>query len=383
MQDLNEMQKYRALPASKKRAASMRRRLLSLAIAIFLSVPAGAGPQAQQPALPAGAPQQGAPAQNQRPPRITVRANYVIVPVTVKDGSGRLIGDLRKEEFRVFCDNVEQEISSFSSDPVPLSAVVLIDDDLPDRAVKQVQKSLAAIAAGFGQADEVALVKYAQYPNTVADFSYSNDKLFTQLKRMELGSHPTQTIIDPTTVGTAINGQPQTPAQGLPRHGSKRSVSTDTLHDAIYAAAEMLKERGRDRRKIIFLISDGSNSSHNVHTFEETLRALLAADISVYSISITRSVPIAKSLLQRGASELDKYATDTGGDTFFGSKQRDLERLYSDLTEQARNQYTLTFAPQEIRTDQDYHTIEVRVRRPGLRIAAREGYYQSAIGAGR
>ena len=357
--------------------------MLLLGMVLSLGLPAGGWPQAQQPAAPARAPEQPAPPQNQRPPRIIVRPEAVIVPVTVKDTSGRLVGDLQAGEFRVLCDGVEQKITSFSGDPVPLSAVVLIDNDLPDRAVKQVQKSLSAIAAGFGPADETAIVTYAQYPSTVADFSPNNDRLFTKLKRLELGSHPTQAIIDPTTTAPSINGQPQPTATGIPRHGSQRSVSTDTLHDAIYAAAEMLKERGRDRRKIIFLISDGSNSSLNVHTFEETLHILLSADVSVYSISITRSVPIAGSLLQRGASQLEKYAAGTGGDTFFGSKQRDLERLYSDLTEQARNQYTLTFSPQDIHTDQDYHTIEVRVRRPGLNVMARDGYYQSAIGVGR
>lgn len=361
----------------------MRQRLFLLGMVLLLGILAGGRSQAQQPAPPAGAGEKSASPQNQKPPRIIVRTESVIVPVTVKDASGRLVGDLQQAEFRVLCDGVEQRISSFSSDPVPLSAVVLVDNDLPDRVVGQVQKSLVAIAAGFGPADEVALVTYAQFPNTVADFSPNNDRLFTQLKRLELGSRATQTIIDPTTIGPSINGKPVPTATGIPPHGSKRSVSTDALHDAIFAAAEMLKERGRDRRKIVFLISDGTNSSNNVHSFEETLRALLAADVSVYSISITRSVPIGRSLLQHGASQLDKYATNTGGDTFFGAKQRDLERLYSDLTEQARNQYTLTFSPKDIHTDQDYHTIEVRVRRPGLHITARDGYYQSAVGAGR
>lgn len=360
----------------------MRRKVILLGMVLLLGIFASGRSQAQQPAPPAGAGEKSAPPQNQKPPRLVVHAESVIVPVTVKDGSGRLVGDLQQAEFRVLCDGVEQRISNFSSDPVPLSAVVLVDNDLPDRVVGQVQKSLVAIAAGFGPADEVALVTYAQFPNTVADFSPNNDRLFTQLKRLELGSRITQTIIDPTTVEPSINGKPVPTATGMPPHGSKRSVSTDALNDAIFAAAGMLRERGRERRKIIFLISDGSDS-HNAHSFDETQRALLAADVSVYSISITRSVPIGRSLLQHGAAELDKYATSTGGDTFFGAKQRDLERLYSDLTEQARNQYTLTFSPQDIHTDHDYHTIEIRVRRPGLKITARDGYYQSAIGAGR
>jgi VWFA-related protein len=131
------------------------------------------------------------------------------------------------------------------------------------------------------------------------------------------------------------------------------------------------------------LVSDGTNTDHNTHTFDETLHALLSADVSVYSISVTRPLPIGKSLVQRGTSDLEKYATKTGGDTYYASKQQDLERLYSNVTEQARNQYTLTFSPQGANKSVDYHTIEIRVKRPDLSVDARDGYYQSAISVGR
>jgi VWFA-related protein len=364
----------------------MIRRILLPVIVLLLGVSVRAQSQANPPAPAApGAPdsRQTAPAKNQNPRPLTTVTYTVIVPVTVKDDKGQLVGDLQQNDFRLFSDNVEQKIARFSSDAVPLSAVVLIDDDLPDRVVTQVQKSLEAIAAGFGPRDEVALVTYDQYPNLVFDFSTNNDQLFTQLKRLELGSHATQVISDPTTAGPFINGQPVPTATGEPQHGSKRPQSYDSLDDAVYAAGEMLRLRPRDRRKIIFLISDGSNSKNNHHTFDETLRSLLETDASVYSISLTRSVPIGRSLVQRGVSSIDKYANQTGGDSFFSAKDEDLERLYSDITEQARNEYTLTFYPEEADRTKDFHSIEVRVERPGLSVSARSGYYQSAIAAGR
>ena len=155
------------------------------------------------------------------------------------------------------------------------------------------------------------------------------------------------------------------------------------MNDALYAAGQMLKTRGRDRRKIIFLISDGSNSKNPRNTFDSTLRSLLIADVSVYSISVSHSLPLGKALVERGAGYTDKFAINTGGDTFFGDKQEDLDRLYSDVTEEARNQYTLTFAPHGADKAQDYHTIEVRVRRPNVDIFTRHGYYQSALNVGR
>jgi VWFA-related protein len=362
----------------------MIRRTLSAAIILLLGVCAGAQSQANSPAPPAlREPAGRQSAQPQQPPAITGITRVVIVPVTVKDPNGQLVAGLQKEDFRLFSDGIEQKIAGFSSDAVPLSTVVLIDNDLPDRAVTQVQKSLEAIAGGFGPRDEVALVTYDEYPSMVFDFSTNNDKLFTQLKRLELGSHSTQTISDPTTAGPFINGQPVPTATGMPQHGSKRGKSTNALDDAIYAAGEMLRSRPRDRRKIIFLISDASNANDNHHTFDETLRMLLEANVSVYSISVTRSVPFGKSIAQRGIAAIDKYANLTGGDTFFSSKDADLERLYSDVTEQARNEYTLTFyPPAETNTGKDFHSIEVRVERPDLNVTARAGYYESAIAAG-
>jgi len=352
-------------------------------------LPSAPQPQNPKPAAPAAPPaaQQGKPGGS--PPqqggtrsRIVARTDLVIVPVTVKDGRGQLVADLTKDDFRVFADDVEQQVILFDANAFPLSAVVLIDNDLAEHTAQQVQKSLDAIAAGFGPNDEVALVTYDEYPNTVADFSPDNDALFTHLKRLELGTHTNTVVADPTTAGPVINGQPLPTGQGVPQHNSGRYATSNDLDDAVYAAGQMLRSRGRDRRKIIFLISDGSNSKHNQHTFAETLHGLLADDISVYSISVSHSLPVGKSLIQHGAAEIQKYATETGGDTFVATKQFDLERLYSAVTEEARNQYTLTFSPQDVHNDKDYHTIEVRVRRTGLNVNSREGYYQSAIGVG-
>jgi VWFA-related protein len=369
----------------KKRNTAMTGMILALGTALLGGGLAGAqsqstAPPAQPAAQQGTAPQQGTPPIPETRTRIISRTDTVIVPVTVKDGQGRIVAGLERDEFRVFADNVEQQIVFFDPNPFPLSAVVLIDNDLSDRSVQQVQKSLVAISAGFGPNDEVALVTYDEFPETVADFSTNNDELFTKLKRLELGTHSSAIVADPTTAGPVINGQPLPNGQGVPVHGSGRPANNRDLDDALYAAGQMLKPRGRERRKIIFLISDGTNSHHNQHTFDETLHTLWAADVSVYSISVSHSVPVGRGLLQHGVAELDKYSSKTGGDTFYAAKQRDLERLYATVTEQARDEYTLTFSPQGAERTHDFHTIEVRVRRPGLTVLARESYYQAGNG---
>ena len=343
-----------------------------------LNPPPTQTPQAQTgQSQPAG--QQPAQQQKSKPQRptdrhsLTVTTNLVIVPVTVKNRDGVLVGDLSRDEFRVYCDNVEQQVVFFTSDPFPLSAVVLIDNNLSIKSADQVQKSLVAISGGFGPSDEVALVTYDQFPNTVADFSFNNDELFTKLKRLDLQSHyPGAPVGGPLTAGPTVNGR--SAETGLPTQlGVRQETETKDLDDAVYAAGEMLKGRGRDRRKIIFLISDGNNSRSNSHTLDQTLQLLLNSDVSVYSISVGHA------LLQHESTRLEKYAQTTGGDTFYAGKDRGLENLYAKVTEQARNQYTLTFSPTEIAKGRDFHGIEVRVRRPDLDVTARSGYYQSGL----
>lgn len=328
----------------------MKQRTLWIAAVMALAIPGASYPQGDTPRA------------------IKSRSDLVVVPVTVKDSQGRLVGDLQRDEFRVFQDGVEQQIAIFSSDPFPLSAVVLIDNDLSQKPAEQVQKSLESIAAGFGSSDEVALAVYSEYPQLVSDFSFSNDQVFTQLKRLELGSHFPGIGSGPMTAGPPTNDQ----SRQFPLSSTHSEAVTKCLDDAVYAAADMLKSRGRDRRKIIFLISDGNNARNNQHSFEQTLELLLTADVSVYSISVGHA------FLQKESSRLTKYANDTGGDTFYASKQGELERLYSAVTEEARNQYTLAFVPLYTAEHRDYHPIEVRVRRAGLNLLAREGYYTPA-----
>jgi len=330
------------------------------------------GQRAQNPASTAS--QQGKSGDSDTRAYIRTRTDIVVVPVTVKNHDGQLIGDLRRDEFRILQDGIEQKIIRFSSDPFPLSAVVVIDNNLSQKQSAQVQKSLVAIAAGFGPADEVALVTYDQFPKTVSDFSFNNDQLFTTLKRLDLGSHFPGAGFDggPLTAGPTANGHSLENGAPTPL-GAKIPAQTTCLDDAVYAAAEMLKGRGRDRRKTVFLISDGNNSRRNEHSFNQTIQLLLTADVSVYSISVGHA------LLQHETARLEKYAQDTGGDAFFAGNAADLERLYSKVTEQARNQYILAFTPEEADRTKDYHTIEVRVRRPDLDVSAREGYYSSAV----
>ena len=94
-----------------------------------------------------------------------------------------------------------------------------------------------------------------------------------------------------------------------------------------------------------------------------------------YGISVWRGV--SSAYFERRFSRLVDYAHDSGGDVYFAAKRSTMEELYSRVTEEARNQY-LSPIPQLEQSRADYHTIEVRVKREGLTVDAREGYYAGA-----
>ena len=301
--------------------------------------------------------------------------NYVFLPVTVKDGAGRLVADLTRSEFRILDDNVEQRLEFFSAEAFPLSVVILLDNDLKSKDAKQLESSLSALVAGLSANDEAFVCRFDQNFHPGKGFTRDQDKLLTELHRTRLDTdRPDAPPPAPggTFSGPTINGQSVTSVGSPPVAPSTMVIgdkTTKALDDAVYEAAQLLKDRGRDRRKMIFLISDGDNGKTNHYTYENTVKELLRYGISVYSIGV------GGDFLERKFSRLQSYAHDSGGDVFYAAKRNSLEDLYSRVTEQARNQYTLGYNPKGNDKTKDYHTIEVRVRRDGLSILTREGYY--------
>jgi VWFA-related protein len=351
--------------------------VLALSAVPFLQLRA----QDAKPDMPAPVPgaQQPPPAVDTPTPgqgRIGISVNQVIVPVTVKDGSGRLVADLKRDEFRIFEDKIEQRIAYFSNEAFPLSMVVLIDNDLKVKDAEEVAGSLKAILAGMSAADEASICRFDQFFHEGHGFNANQDKLLTELKRTELDTKPSVAPPSPAmNNGPTINGHSATSDAPTITSGlnNLKGQSTKALDDALYGAAQLLKDRGRERRKIIFLISDGANGIRtNTHNYSETVKELLRYGVSVYSVAVS------SAFFERRFSRLVDYAHDTGGDVYFAAKRSTMEELYSRVTEEARNQYTLAYSPLGTNRALDYHSIEVRVRREGLTVDTRQGYYAGA-----
>src|SRR6185295_8977330 len=116
--------------------------------------------------------------------RIRAKVDLVVVPVTVKGAGDKLITGLTKKDFVVIEDGRRQTITDFTSDPVPLSAAVVVDTGLASGSLSKVQKTFSSLAGAFSEFDEVAIYRYDKFVTKVLDFSQDTERIETAMKTL-------------------------------------------------------------------------------------------------------------------------------------------------------------------------------------------------------
>src|SRR6266404_1434863 len=316
---------------------------------------------------------------------ITVTTNLVLVPVTVADSQGRLVGGLLPKDFSVLESGQKQTLKFFTSDPFPLSAAVVIDTGMPDVGLKKVQETLSALQGAFSQFDEVGIYTYSSTVGRVADFTSVGKQLTATLNQVKgysgANNGPPVTSGPLGPQGPYINGHPidspVTPVSTPPKVAR-------VMNDAILLAARDLSKRDRARRKIIFIISDGREQGSTA-SYADTLKVLLTQNITVYAVGVEgAAIPVYDKLqrihlpktgaLMGYSNILPKYVNATGGGTMYAElAQADIERAYARAVGDARNQYTLGYSPKS--GIGGYREIEVQVRGLDVKVYAKHGYY--------
>jgi len=348
---------------------------------------------APTPAPPPAAPANEAPSapgppseRDQMIDTIRVNVNFVLVPVTVKDSRGHLVEGLTRVDFAIFENGVQQQIRLFTSDPFPLSAAVVLDIGLPDQVLRKVNDTLPALTGAFSQFDEVAFFTFGNSVHKERDFSAMTDRYADSIKRLKKEGQKggAQVAGGPLgQSGPSVNGKPVD--ANVPHGGTYvNNREAHVLNDAILAAANELSSRPRDRRKLIFVISDGKETGSRAN-YAQVLKVLLSNSISVYGVAVGDSaMPLIRDLERVNApfsgygNLLPRYTKYTGGDVFPEFDQNAIENAYAHVTEQARNQYTLGYQA-KAGPSNTYRNIEVVVHRPNLKVHAKDGYYPLPI----
>ena len=315
---------------------------------------------------------------------LVVHSNFVQLPVTVTDHQGRMVEGLLPDDFTVLENGVKQTLSFFTSDPFALSVAIVLDLGMSDSTVQKVNQTFSALVGAFAPYDEVALYTYSSTVSQVSDFTAPTQHLtavFNQIKTVRGSNNGPAILSGPMANGPIINGVPVgSPTQPVYTPPKQSRV----LNDAILQAALDLSKRGRERRKVIFVIGDGREAGSQA-SYRDVLKILLSKEIQVKAVAVgSSSLPVYDKLekfhlpTQGYDNILPKYAAATGGAPVYAELTTNaIADMYSKAMSDARNQYTLGYTPArpKIPTSAAYHSIEVRVNKPGLKIYAKDGYY--------
>jgi Ca-activated chloride channel family protein len=258
----------------------------------------------------------------------------VSIYATVVDATGRLVPDLQRDDFIILEDGKPVDITLFSNEPQPFTAVVMLDTsasmtanlDLLNSAAEQfVMRLLPVDRARVGAFNDKIQLSDA--------FTNDRDSLIADLKDLQFGN-PTR------------------------------------LNDAIGASLDALERI--DGRRVVLMFSDGEDTASKVG-FRTVLDRARNEEVMVYSIGLEseffNGVRLQRS---RPSRDLRKISDETGGGYFELKKTDQLSPTFTRVAQELRSQYLLGFTPTAL--DGKPHRLEVRLKRPGLNARARKSY---------
>jgi VWFA-related protein len=322
-----------------------------------------------------------------------VNVNFVEVPVTVKDTKLKLVSGLTWRDFKVYENGAIQHLAFFSVDSQPLSVAFVIDQSLTSNIMDKVNDSLAAIQGALTPYDEAAVFTYGNGPKEWTGFTGAQGNRLPAVLALAkaTGTDPMVPDNSGPFAGCNIreNGNCVDPNLQPGRSAGNDTFITipreiHTLNDAILAAAKELSTRPKERRRLIYVISDGKEYGSKAST-REVVKYLQTNKTAVYATLVGDSAHWGEGWLDRfhlpgtvADNILYKYTVATGGDTDAEGGVNGIEKSYAKIADEARHEYTLGYLSHTPVLDERYRNIDVRVDRPDLQIIAKHGYYPSA-----
>lgn len=271
---------------------------------------------------------------------IRIESSIVVVNAVVTDKNDKPVTGLKKKDFEIYVDGklLDAElVTSFSTEETPFAVVILIDTSGSMEEKMTLARSAAIkFLEGIRESDSVAILNFDTKINLVQDFSNSQyvDDMVFNLK-----------------------------AQGM-----------TVLNDAIYEAAKMLSKREEVRRAIVVL-SDGADTFSR-HSADKALQAALAANAVIYTVDMSSANANSRERMM-GQAALRSFAERSGGRFIKTPGGVALQGAFKDIVSELGNQYTLTFFVPEELQDGKWYSIEVKVKREGVKVRAREGFSTS------
>ncbi|MGI8788271.1 MAG: VWA domain-containing protein [Pyrinomonadaceae bacterium] len=265
----------------------------------------------------------------------TVKTFEVRLPVTVSDKKKKkdLISGLTKNDFAVFEDGVQQEITFFTDEATnpPVYVGVLMDTS-PSTAGKMKFSKEAAKNFIYTvtriRKDKAAFMTFDNEITLRQDFTDKLDLLDKSVDKI-------------SKVG-----------------------SQTALYDAIWQFSDE-KLRNAPGRRVIVLITDGDDTFSRAD-LKDAIDIAQRTETTIFGISTKAgflgTVPgvDAGTVKDKGDKYLTQLCEETGGEAFFTGSMLDLEKAFTKVAEELRSQYIITYRPQNQNYDGKERKVEVR-----------------------
>jgi Ca-activated chloride channel family protein len=269
--------------------------------------------------------------------------DLALVNVTVTDPYNRLVTGLEPDNFRVFEDNIEQEVVNFSAEDVPISIGVIFD--YSGSMSNKVGKAREAAVQFFKTAnpqDEFFLVSFNERAELTSSFTNSVEDLQS---RMMLAVPKGRTA----------------------------------LLDAIYLGLSQMRGAHNAKRALLILSDGGDN--HSRYNESDIKRLVKEADTQLYAIGIFDPLGYRNRSPEElgGPSLLSEVTEMTGGRVFSVEKLDELPDIASKIGMELRNQYVLGYRPSNKAHDARWRKLKIKLRAPKglppLSVYSKTGYY--------
>lgn len=323
--------------------------LATVLLACFVSITAAAQ-QRQAPNVelppPPQEPVTEPPPVEEPPQTVELSSNLVTIAVVARSANGDLVTDLSASDFAVYEDGKAQEVDQFfrQGEAPSLRLALLFDASLSVRTRLEFEKRAAKqfFSQAFRAGDQAALYSVASQ----------------------------WTLLQPLTgsVGSLVDATDHIEAGG-----------TTSLYGAVIAASQYLGTS--DGRRVLVLLTDGYDNAAR-ETLAHTLESAQRHDIIIYGISPAGTGDSKSQVAKLGSAALNQMCEQTGGRAFFPpiemtpeSEVQSLDRIYKRIIAELQAQYVLTYYSNEPAADGRFRSLRVDVRRPGVTVSSRKGYY--------
>lgn len=284
--------------------------------------------------------------------RLRADVELVVLHVTVADDRGEFVADLPQGNFRVFEQNIEQKLSFFSRDDIPVTMGLVIDNSGSMREKRdQVNAAAMSFVRTSNPQDEAFVVNFNDeyYLDTDGDFTSDQANLHDALSRID------------TRGSTA-------------------------LYDAVIGSLAHLKKGHKDKR-VLLLVTDGEDTASE-KTFEDTIKAAEESNATIYAIGVYSQDDLEhdKKMVRRSKKVLSQLAEATGGEAFYPDNLAQVTPICEQVAREIRNQYTLGYYPANTTRDGTFRPVQVKVIPPNgrgkLSVRTRTGYFAPKSAAG-